>query len=193
MAEFELKRDFYELHETPGATPSDFGLKVVTDPSSTMLVTAINKARNVKKTMTSFSSRAVATVYIPKDDQIRRENIKIIDSFLSCLPNSNQRCGDSVRSQESDTKYWIDIPSDLVLNQLLKNKFRIDQNTSSFSLKTLVIPPIHKYIKENADINKKSIEMYCRQPATWQTFKTLHFLFQEVIHHYIYKWPERFH
>lgn len=48
-------------------------------------------------------------------------------------------------------------------------------NTETYSSIKKLVPAICKYLRDNAIVAKKSVEMYCRQPTTWDACKTKYF------------------
>lgn len=81
----ELRSDIKHMHKNR-LPPSQFGIRVKSHPGA-LLVTAANKMRNSSEVEVelSFSSRAVATPFLPRSSSANRNNAKIASTFLSSL------------------------------------------------------------------------------------------------------------
>lgn len=165
IAEHALKADFDYLHSLPNSTPKDFGLRVLTNPESTMLVCALNKARNVTKTLVSFSDRPASTVYIPKDKKARESNYKVLVKLLSSLPDKHKHTGSSIRSTAGKSYYWTDIETKTIVDLFLKQGYILDKTASTFSLKE-ILEYLDKMQKKYGEITKWTVALISGEGET---------------------------
>lgn len=137
QASEELREEFDYMSDIAGSTPEQYALKVRTFPG-TLLVTALNKLKNVVYFDLSYSGRLVqTTVLLPRKIESER-NLNVLTSFLSKLEypeiNNNSyifKCVDS---------------KTLVGDFISKFAFHSD-------LKTINVPLLEKYI---SDCNSKN-------------------------------------
>jgi hypothetical protein len=137
QASEELREEFDYMSDVAGSTPEQYALKVRTFPG-TLLVTALNKLKNVVYFDLSYSGRLVqTTVLLPRKTEAER-NLKVLTSFISKLEypeiNNNSyifKCVDS---------------KTLVGDFISKFAFHSD-------LKTINVPLLEKYI---SDCNSKN-------------------------------------
>ena len=127
----------------PARTPRDFGLMVMTDASSPLMVTALNKSRNTVKRVVSFSGKPSAVTYITRKEEKNAANIEIIRTFLSQL-SSPEMIG--------RTYVWKDVPAEQIIKGFLDRKFYIEIQNSIYSLDS-VIEYIKKMNKQNEIIS----------------------------------------
>lgn len=79
----ELREEF-AIMESNGATPRDYGLKVISHP--VLMVTSPLKMRSSKKLYLSFSGSAVETVSFYKDESCKAGNYKAFNNMLAAVP-----------------------------------------------------------------------------------------------------------
>ena len=130
----DLNSQFKALNDQH-LTPLDYGLHVLTNPLSKILVTARNKSRNVIKHEVSFSGSPVPTAYLPCNSNVNEANMHVMKDFVSALGEPTGRRS-SCRSEFSETGnfYWSKVPAKLVCEKFLESNFQIDERNSWFTL-----------------------------------------------------------
>lgn len=130
----DLNNQFFDLSENK-KTPKDFGLRVIINPQSKLLVTARNKSKNAIKHTVSFSASPIPTAYLPNDYTINQKNMQVIKDFIQELGHETGRAS-SVRNERSEEKnvYWKDVSSSLIIKYFLQSNFFIDKQNSWFTL-----------------------------------------------------------
>ena len=130
----DLYDQFDDLCSQPLRTPLDYGLRILTNPKSKILVTSRNKSKGVVKHQISFSGSPVPTAYLPVDPKINEENLLILDSFVRQLGEPTGS-GTSVRSKgTNDSYFWSDVPSDIITKFFLDSSYVLDKQNTWFSL-----------------------------------------------------------
>jgi hypothetical protein len=114
----ELKRDFARMRRQK-ATPAEFGLRVRTHPD-TLLITARNKMTSGINVVgevrdISLAGRGIETSRLYADQLRNKENLRIVDRFLSDLMDSYGAPGES---SNGNAAVWRDVPADTVAKLL---------------------------------------------------------------------------
>lgn len=137
QASDELRAEFDYMTDVAGSTPEQYALKVRTFPG-TLLVTALNKLKNVVYFDLSYSGRLVqTTVLLPRKSEAER-NLNVLTSFIAKL-NHPEIKNNSYVFNNADARILMD---DFVTNFA----FHPD-------LKTINVPLLEKYI---SDCNSKN-------------------------------------
>lgn len=135
----ELKQDIEEMRDE-GKTPTDFGLRVRSDPVG-LYVTARNKMKTAREIVVtkSLSGRVVETPYMFIDKK-NNSNLTAVKQLLKNL----DRFG--LRRQESDWKnfIWYKVPSSIII-ELLRD-FRVSPQNTLFEPDSLI-----DFIQKNDD------------------------------------------
>ena len=132
----DLYQQFSDLVKQRDRTPIDYGLRVLTDPRSKLLVTSAGKAKTVTKHKISFSGSPVPTAYLPKSEEANKKNISILRQFIEVLGKESGR-GSSIRNNDtpdSSSYYWENVPTSQVLHKFLKTGYTVDGQNSWFTL-----------------------------------------------------------
>lgn len=133
VAVHDMYDQFDDLCKQPQRTPLDYGLRILTNPRSKIMITSRNKSKAVIKHEVSFSGSPVPTAYLPLDSDINRENYNILESFIRKLGLPST--GSSLREEGKGNDYfWTNVPSDMVINYFLDTSFVLDKQNSWFSL-----------------------------------------------------------
>lgn len=137
QASEELREEFDYMTDVAGSTPEQYALKVRTFPG-TLLVTALNKLKNVVYFDLSYSGRLVqTTILIPRKAEVER-NLNVLTSFIAKL-----------QTPKFDKNAYVfkDVNADVLVDEFISNfVFHSD-------LKTINIPLLKKYI---SDCNTKN-------------------------------------
>ena len=151
----DLYQQFTDLTKQDGKTPMDFGLRILTDPRSKLLITAKNKSKNAIVHKTSFSGSPVPTAYLPKDEKINERNMNIFKEFLTSLGKETGR-GSSIRNQNDaeNSYFWEGVPTSKIIEGFLEKNYHVDGQNSWFTLSQI------------ADYLKKTVEKY-HQISEW--------------------------
>src|SRR5262249_44901327 len=110
----ELKRDFARMRRQ-GATPAEFGLRVRTHPD-TLLITARNKMATGVDVVgevrdISLAGRGIETARLYADAARNKDNLKVVDRFISDLTNTQ---GAPAESPNGGAALWKEVPSELI-------------------------------------------------------------------------------
>lgn len=145
----DLYQQFIDLTKQEGKTPMDFGLRILTDPRSKLLITSRNKARNVVVHKTSFSGSPVPTAYLPKDEKINENNMNIFKELITSLGKETGR-GTSIRSRcdAENSYFWEGVPTEKIIENFLEKNFHVDGQNSWFTLSQI------------SDYLKKTVKTY---------------------------------
>jgi hypothetical protein len=92
VAARHLNDQFAEMGEI-GATPRDFGLRVMSDPDGQMMITAANKLKNGQKVQISYSGALIETKHFDKDAETIEANIRNTNMLVSELGDNFERKG----------------------------------------------------------------------------------------------------
>lgn len=132
----ELRQEFDYMSDVTGSTPEKYALKVRTFPG-TLLVTALNKLKNVVYFDLSYSGRLVqTTILFPRKLEAER-NLNILKSFIGKL---------GTPKFDKNAFIFRDVDSNILLDEFISNfEFHSD-------LKTINVPLLKKYI---SDCNSK--------------------------------------
>ncbi len=134
IAVHDMYQQFDDLYRQGNHTPMDYGLRILTNPKSKLLITAKNKSRGAIKHTISFSGSPVPTAYLPTDSQINKTNMVIFRNFIQSL-SIPTGCASSVREKgKSQYYYWRNVPTSLLISKFLKTSFTIDKQNSWFTL-----------------------------------------------------------
>lgn len=132
----ELRQEFEYMSEDAKSTPEKYALKVRTFPG-TLLITALNKLKNVVYFDLSYSGRLVqTTVLLPRKPEAE-QNLDVLQSFLAKLQKSNL---------DKNTLVFSDVNSHVLMDEFIS---RFEFHTD---LKTINVPLLKKYI---SDCNSK--------------------------------------
>ncbi|PWJ57383.1 Z1 domain-containing protein [Dyadobacter jejuensis] len=133
----ELRQEFEYMSEDAKSTPEKYALKVRTFPG-TLLVTALNKLKNVVYFDLSYSGRLVqTTILLPRKLEAER-NLNVLKTFIGKL--------DAPRF-DKNAFFVKDVCSRILVDEFISNfEFHSD-------LKTINVPLLKKYI---ADCNSKN-------------------------------------
>lgn len=137
QASDELRAEFDYMTDVAGSTPLQYALKVRTFPG-TLLVTALNKLKNVVYFDLSYSGRLVqTTVLLPRKTEAER-NLNVLTSFLAKLNHPEV---------ENNSYVFKGVNSNHLVDDFISNfAFHSD-------LKTINVPLLEKYI---SDCNSKN-------------------------------------
>ena len=134
IANSDLKQQFDDLTRQTNRTPKDFGFRIRTAPDTSLLVTARNKSRNIKKTKISFSGHMVSSAYLPSDRSQNESNLELITSFVDSLgPVSSKR---ALRYEDRDkgTSYcWENINIHKVIEDFFTDNLYVDSQNVNFN------------------------------------------------------------
>ena len=137
QASEELREEFDYMTDVAGSTPEQYALKVRTFPG-TLLVTALNKLKNVVYFDLSYSGRLVqTTILLPRKAEAER-NLNVLTSFIAKL-----------QTPKFDKNAYVFkyVNANVLVDQFISNfVFHSD-------LKTINIPLLKKYI---SDCNSKN-------------------------------------
>ena len=129
-ANYDLAEQFRQLAALqPARTPKDFGLMVMADPSSQLMVTALNKSRNTIKRVLTFSGKPAAVTYITKNETRNQSNLELVRSFILELGSP---------CRKGSTYIWKDVSASEIITGFLDKKFYIDPRNSIYSMKSIV-------------------------------------------------------
>lgn len=132
QASKELREEFDYMTDVAGSTPEQYALKVRTFPG-TLLVTALNKLKNVVYFDLSYSGRLVqTTILLPRKAEVER-NLNVLTSFIAKL-----------QTPKFDKNAYVfkDVNADVLIDRFISNfVFHSD-------LKTINIPLLKKYISD---------------------------------------------
>ena len=141
-ANSDLAEQFSQLASLqPVRSPRDFGLMVQADPSSQLMVTALNKSRNAIKRVLSFSGKPSAVTYITTDEAKNNANLEIIRSFVSGLGDCSKMKGSAY--------IWEGRSAADIINGFLSRNFYIDPHNSIYSMQSII-----DYIKKMNERNE---------------------------------------
>ncbi len=137
QASEELREEFDYMTDVAGSTPEQYALKVRTFPG-TLLVTALNKLKNVVYFDLSYSGRLVqTTILLPRKAEAER-NLNVLTSFIAKLETPKF---------DKNAYVFKDINANVLVDEFISNfVFHSD-------LKTINIPLLKKYI---SDCNTKN-------------------------------------
>jgi hypothetical protein len=128
----ELRQEFDYMSEDAKSTPEQYALKVRTFPG-TLLVTALNKLKNVVYFDLSYSGRLVQTTILYPRKQEAERNLDVLTKFISNLDPDKFSKNALIFKNVSSTKF-------------------IDEFISNFSfhpeLKTINVPLLKKYVSD---------------------------------------------
>lgn len=134
IAVHDMYDQFDDLCKQPKRTPLDYGLRILTNPRSKILITSRNKSRSAIKHEISFSGSPVPTAYLPLDSKVNKDNFIVIDSFIRKL-GAPSGIGSSLREKgQGHDYYWTNVPSNTVINGFLDSSFVLDKQNTWFSL-----------------------------------------------------------
>lgn len=142
----DLSEQFHQLATMqPARSPRDFGLMVKTDPSSILMVTALNKSKNTTKRKISFSGNATSIPYITKDATKNNENYEKVRAFIRELEELGLAC-----SNEHNAYIWKNVPVAEILSGFIGREFYVDPQNTLYSYDALA-----KYIEKlNKEFNE---------------------------------------
>jgi hypothetical protein len=130
----DIYQQFDDLCKQDNRTPMDYGLRVLTDPRSKLLITARNKSKGAIKHAISFSGSPVPTAYLPTDSEVISRNFEIMKNFIGAL-NKQTGIASSVRSGGSGSDYyWRNVSSNVVIENFLKSSYVVDKLNTWFTL-----------------------------------------------------------
>lgn len=137
QASEELREEFDYMTDIAGSTPEQYALKVRTFPG-TLLVTALNKLKNVVYFDLSYSGRLVqTTILLPRKAEAER-NLNVLTSFIAKLETP---------TFDKNAYVFKDVNPNVLVDEFISNfVFHSD-------LKTINIPLLKKYI---SDCNTKN-------------------------------------
>lgn len=113
----ELREEF-DLMKASGATPREYGLKVMSHP--VLMVTSRLKMRSSKSLYLSFSGQSVETVSLLKDQASLRSNLNVFEQLALGMGNS-----EAVPERDrkgSPGRQWLNVPADLIIQFLVDYK-----------------------------------------------------------------------
>ena len=115
--EIEL-RDDLKKYMASDVTPIDYGPRIKTSPKVSWLkLTSRNHMKNAVPAKMDFSGAKPQTVLFDKKVEIQQHNIDIAETFISKLP------GQPIKSFEGSSLVWKDVSLDLIMKELLIDKF----------------------------------------------------------------------
>ena len=117
LASDELLADFDRMAET-GGTPSDYGLKVRTDPGKKLIVTALNKMRSGVEVPISYSEELVELVYYAREERVHQANFTFTDEFIKGLGEYEKRGKSSFMWRDVNGKKVVGFLNGLVTHPL---------------------------------------------------------------------------
>jgi hypothetical protein len=133
----ELRQEFEHMSEDAKSTPKKYALKVRTFPG-TLLVTALNKLKNVVYFDLSYSGRLVqTTILLPRKLEAER-NLNVLKSFIR---------KQDVPNFDKNALIFKDVDSCILADEFISN-FEFHSE-----LKTINVPLLKKYI---SDCNAKN-------------------------------------
>ena len=132
VASEELRNEF-DAMEAIGATPEEFGLKVMTHPGG-LHITSVNKMKSGVDMELSFAGSISETVVFYKDDVVNKQNLDVTDMFL-------RRLGNAYRPmvKKSDNYVWDNTDTDLILDFISKYKVHPSSRAANIELLTKYI------------------------------------------------------
>ena len=143
-ANSDLAEQFRELASLqPARTPKDFGLMVMSDATSQLMVTALNKSRNTVKRVLTFSGKPSAVTYLTDKKNKNESNLNIIRNFLGQLGQYQKK---------GSTFIWKGVPAETIISEFLDKKFYTDLHNSIYTDESL-IKYIEKMNKSNEIVN----------------------------------------
>lgn len=125
--EVELRSDLKKYMFTE-IRPIDYGPRIKVSPKVSWLrLTSRNHMRNAVPAEMDFSGAKPQTVIFDNNEDIQRENISYVESFLSKLPNNPQV------SHDQRAIFWTDINLSTIMEELLINKFHFSNRSRVFN------------------------------------------------------------
>lgn len=151
IAVHDIYQQFDDLCKQGDRTPMDYGLRVLTNPRSKLLITARNKSKTAIKHAISFSGSPVPTAYLPTDLTVTENNLNVFNCFFKNLSKPTGYASSLRNKGQGANAYWIDVPSSDVVKYFFRSSFVLDKQNSWFSL-----PEIASFVES---VSKKHDEI----------------------------------
>ena len=136
----EMKELIFDMHEAHKA-PKEFGLHILCDPESNLLITGKDKMKGVTTTAIPkvLSKKVLQVARLPYNQNALKKNKNVVSNFLHDLPvMPGDYPADLVRTK----KFWRGISSDIIADLIS------DFEMTVFN-KTIAKSAVVRYIKEN--------------------------------------------
>ena len=115
--EIELREDL-KRYMFSDVMPYDYGPRIIASPKVSWLrLTSRNHMKNAVAAEMDFSGAKPQTVLFDKNEDIQRKNIAITEAFIRNLP------GEPILSPDKSGLVWKGVSLDLIMKELLINKF----------------------------------------------------------------------
>ena len=126
--EIELREDL-KKYMYSDVMPIEYGPRIITSPKVSWLrLTSRNHMKNAVAAEMDFSGAKPQTVLFEKNEEIQENNIKVTEEFIKKLP------GTPLCSPDNSGLVWKGVSLDLIMKELLIDKFRIQQVVSAKAL-----------------------------------------------------------
>lgn len=127
LLEVELREDL-KTYMDAGVRPDEYGPRIKESPKVSWLrITSRNHMRNAVAAEMNFSGAKPQTVFFDNDVEIQKKNISITESFINSIPGNPQK------SYYNNALVWKNVPLDIIMNELLIDKFRFSDRTRVFN------------------------------------------------------------
>lgn len=125
--EIDLREDLRKYMITE-VRPCDYAPRLLASPKVSWLrLTSRNHSRNAIPAEMDFSGAKPQTFIFDKSLDIQKENVKVVEEFVASLP------GEPSISYRGDSLVWKNIKLDLIINNLLVNKFVFSNRSRVFN------------------------------------------------------------
>ena len=125
--EIDLREDLKKYMITE-VRPCDYAPRLLASPKVSWLrLTSRNHSRNAIPAEMDFSGAKPQTFIFDKNLDIQKENVRIVEEFIDSLP------GEPSVSYRGDSLVWKNIKLDLIVNNLLVNKFVFSKRSRVFN------------------------------------------------------------
>lgn len=125
--EVELREDLKKYMITD-VSPLEYGPRIKVSPKVSWLrLTSRNHMKNAVPAEMDFSGAKPQTVVFDNNQEIQERNIEYVESFLRKLPASPEK------SYDDHALVWKNVSLDLIMDELLINKFSFSDRTRAFN------------------------------------------------------------
>ena len=125
--EVELREDLKKYMITD-VSPIEYGPRIKVSPKVSWLrLTSRNHMRNAVPAEMDFSGAKPQTVVFDNNQEIQEKNIEYVERFLGKLPAFPEK------SHDNRALVWKDVSLDLIMEELLINKFSFSDRSRAFN------------------------------------------------------------
>ena len=125
--EIELREDL-KKYMYSDVMPIEYGPRIIASPKVSWLrLTSRNHMKNAVAAEMDFSGAKPQTVLFEKNENVQRKNIAITEAFIQKLP------GKPALSPDKSGLVWKDVSLDLIMKDLLINKFEFSSRSRVFN------------------------------------------------------------